>query len=232
MGYVISSQHQSEVSARAELTTYLGSQGDADDSLTYRKIDIRSGYRRPFWVCNCVAVGLSAGFLEPLEASAIVMVELSAKAITNLLPGTRAELTHAARIFNDMVRYRWERTVDFLKLHYVLSRRPEQFWADNRLAASVPDSLRAGLDYWRGHSPWHDDLLQREEVFSAASYQYVLHGMGFRPDPAPWLLSEPGRALWRERTAETTWQAQSLCSSLLANPDLLGRIARYGLRKF
>ncbi len=82
---------------------------------------------------NCVAVGLSAGFLEPLEASAIVMIELSAKSIANLLPSCRDGMQHAARIFNDTFRYRWERIVDFLKLHYVLSRRTDSpFWIDNR----------------------------------------------------------------------------------------------------
>ena len=231
VGYVYSSRHQSDDSAQAELKGYLASDGDASESLSYRKIDIRSGYRQSFWVRNCVAVGLSAGFLEPLEASAIVMAELSAKAIANLLPGSRGGLAHAARIFNDTFRYRWERIVDFLKLHYVLSRRTEPFWVDNRLPASVPESLRAGLDYWRGHSPWHDDFLQREEVFSAASYQYVLHGMGFHSEQTPWLLSEPGRELWRERSAETARQAQALSSSLLTNRQLLNRIHRYGLQK-
>ena len=91
--------------------------------MSFRKIDINSGYRREFWTRNCVAVGLSAGFLEPLEASAIVMIELSAKSIANLLPGCRGGMRQAARIFNETFRYRWERIVDFLKLHYVLSRR-------------------------------------------------------------------------------------------------------------
>ena len=44
-----------------------------------RKIPIRGGHRETFWKSNCVAVGLAAGFLEPLESSAIVLVELSAK---------------------------------------------------------------------------------------------------------------------------------------------------------
>src|SRR5581483_7919487 len=152
--------------------------------------------RQQYWVNNCVAVGLSAGFLEPLEASAIVMIELSAKSIANLLPGSREVMQHAARVFNETFRYRWERIVDFLKLHYALGRRTDSpFWTDNRRAESIPDSLRAGLDYWRYHSPWHDDFLHREEVFSAASYQYILYGMGFATESASRLLSDSERNL-------------------------------------
>ena len=92
-------------------------------------------------------------------------------------------MQHAARIFNETFRYRWERIVDFLKLHYVLSRRTDSpFWIDNRRSESIPESLREGLEYWRHHSPWHEDFSHREEVFSAASYQYVLYGMGFRTE--------------------------------------------------
>ena len=96
-----------------------------------------------------------------------MMTELSAKSIANLLPGSRAAMQHAAEIFNETFRYRWERIVDFLKLHYLLSRRTDaSFWIDNRRNDSIPDSLRAGLEYWRHHCPWHEDFKgRREEVF-------------------------------------------------------------------
>jgi len=81
VGYVYSSAYATEESAARELRAYIGA------DVSYRAININSGYRREFWVGNCVAVGLSAGFLEPLEASAIVMIELSAKSIAELLPG-------------------------------------------------------------------------------------------------------------------------------------------------
>jgi len=73
VGYVYSSNHTTEEQAAGELRSYL-----QRNDLSYRSISINSGYRREFWVGNCVAVGLSAGFLEPLEASAIVMICLAA----------------------------------------------------------------------------------------------------------------------------------------------------------
>jgi len=89
-----------------------------------------------------------------------------------------------AHRFNDFFTYRWERVIDFLKLHYVLSRRQDtDFWRDNRAAASVPDRLAELLTLWRFQPPSRYDLHRVEEVFPSASYQYVLYGMGFRPEP-------------------------------------------------
>ena len=232
VGYVFSSRYLSDESALEELKNYIGARGDLSPNLSFRKIDINSGYRQEFWTRNCVAVGLSAGFLEPLEASAIVMIELSAKSIANLLPSNRGGMRQAARIFNDTFRYRWEHIVDFLKLHYALSRRRDsRFWIDNRSRESIPDSLHEGLQFWENHSPWHDDFWHREEVFSAASYQYILYGMGFQTHPAPWLLNDRDRNLAREKMNETAQYAKVLTASLPGNRDLLSKVRRYGLQK-
>jgi flavin-dependent dehydrogenase len=232
VGYVYSSAHQSEERAADELKKYLEGRGDETAQLNFRKIPINSGYRKQYWVGNCVAVGLSSGFLEPLEASAIVMIELSAKAIANLLPSSHQSMREAASVFNETFRYRWERIVDFLKLHYVLSRREDsEFWRDNRRRESIPDSLQSGMELWRFHSPWHEDFSHREEVFSAASYQYVLYGMGFETDAGHWMLNERDRKLARDKMEESAKYGKALCASLLKNRELLSRIRRYGLQK-
>jgi tryptophan halogenase len=68
VGYVFSSRYVSDEGALEELKNYLSARGDQSRDLSFRKIDINSGYRQEFWTRNCVAVGLSAGFIEPLEA--------------------------------------------------------------------------------------------------------------------------------------------------------------------
>jgi tryptophan 7-halogenase len=232
VGYVFASGYVSDEDALQELKQYLSARGDLSLNLGFRKIDINSGYRQEFWTRNCVAVGLSAGFIEPLEASAIVMIELSAKSIANLLPSCRGGMQQAARIFNDTFRDRWERIVDFLKLHYLLSRRTDsRFWIDNRARESIPDSLRDRLEYWRNRCPWHDDFAHREEVFSAASYQYILYGMGFETYTGPWLLNDRDRALAREKMNEAAQYTKALAASLPGNRELLSKIRRYGLQK-
>jgi hypothetical protein len=141
-------------------------------------------------------------------------------------------MREAARLFNDTYRYRWERIIDFLKLHSALSRRSDsQFWIDNRREESIPDSLRDFLEYCQDHCPWHEDFSHREEVFSAASYQYILFGMGFPTRPAPWLLNDGDRNLAREKMRETALHAKALASSLPSNRELLSKVRRYGLQK-
>lgn len=185
-GHVYSSAHASDDDAEAALLSYLQSTtpGLDADGIAFRRISFEPGHRETFWVRNCVAVGLSAGFVEPLEASALALIEQSATMLDGYFPPHRAAMNGAARRFNEKMRYHWERVIEFLKLHYVLSRRDEPYWRDNRDASTVPAALAEKLELWRWHAPWHDDAPRVDELFPSASYQYVLYGMGFRPDAA------------------------------------------------
>ncbi len=228
VGHVFSSRHISDEAAEAELRAYLG---PTVQDLAVRKIPIRSGHREVFWKNNCVAVGLAAGFLEPLEASAIVLVELSAKLISEQLPACREVMDVIAARFNAVTEYRWGRIIDFLKLHYVLTkRRDSQFWVDNVDPDSVPVRLQNLLHLWEYHSPWFFDEFDRlEEVFPAASYQYVLYGMGFRTrvDPYDTMATRAqAQALMAQNSAST----RRMAATLPPNRDLINRICRYGLQ--
>ena len=128
IGHVYSSRHTTEEAARERCSRYIG---PAHQDLTTRKIPIRAGHRETFWKNNCVALGLAGGFLEPLESSAIVLVELSAKLIAEQMPANREVMDIVAARFNDVTPYRWGRIIDFLKLHYVLTQRTDSFWRDN-----------------------------------------------------------------------------------------------------
>jgi tryptophan halogenase len=180
VGYVYSSAHCSDDEAQATLRAYLERTGGARDVPAPRKLRFEPGYRERFWHRNCVAVGQAAGFIEPLEASALAMVELSAAMLADTLPATREAMEAAARRFNDAFSYRWERVIDFLKLHYVLSRRRDSgYWRDNTARASIPARLLESLQLWRHQPPSRHDFPRIEEIFPAASYQYVLYGMRF-----------------------------------------------------
>lgn len=228
VGYVYSSRHSSEEAARETLQRYIGPQYR---DLPARKIPIRSGHRQSFWKNNCVAVGLASGFLEPLESSAIVLVELSAKLIAEQLPANREIMDIVARRFNDVTMYRWGRIIDFLKLHYVLTRRRDTaFWRDNVDPASVPERLRELLKLWKYHPPWFFDEFDRlEEVFPAASYQYVLYGMGFESQSSPEDTIDTELQVSRLRQ-EIERQKLELSSRLPKNRELLNKIHEYGLQ--
>ncbi|HEY4077841.1 MAG TPA: tryptophan halogenase family protein [Rhizomicrobium sp.] len=227
VGYVYSSRHISEEAATEELMRYIGPQGKG---LTPRKIPIRGGHRETFWKNNCVAVGLAAGFLEPLESSAIVLVELSAKLISEQMPANREVMEIVSARFNEVTHYRWGRIIDFLKLHYVLTKRPEKFWQDNTDPATVPDRLKNLLHLWKYQSPWFLDEFDRlEEVFPAASYQYVLYGMGFRTEIDP-NDNEFSQSLATQYMYENMAMTRKLRSQLPRNRDLLRKIHEYGLQ--
>jgi tryptophan halogenase len=150
-GHVYSSRHISDEDAERELRAYIGPAGR---DLPARKIPIRSGHRETFWKRNCVAVGLAAGFLEPLEASAIVLIELSAKLIAEQMPACREVMDIVAARFNATTHYRWGRIIDFLKLHYVLSQRSDTaFWRENRARDTIPDRLDDLRMLWRDQPP-------------------------------------------------------------------------------
>ncbi|MBT8054436.1 MAG: tryptophan 7-halogenase [Gammaproteobacteria bacterium] len=181
IGYTYSSAHTTEEDARRVLRDYLEAiAGKGSVAFEPRKISFESGHRECFWHRNCVAIGMSAGFLEPLEASALVMIELAGQMIAEEFPANRKLMDIVARRYNDKFRYRWDRIIDFLKLHYILGQRDDSaFWRDNRDPSGIPDGLAEMLELWRYQVPGQNDFPHFDEIFSAASYQYVLYGMGF-----------------------------------------------------
>jgi tryptophan 7-halogenase len=229
VGHVFSSAHTSDEAAERELRAYLARTGAPTDA-TPRKLSFMPGHRREFWHRNCVAIGLSAGFIEPLEASALALVELSAAMLSDEMPANRDAMDIVARRFNDFFSYRWSRVIDFLKLHYVLSRRQDSdFWRDNRAAASIPGRLAELLSLWRFQPPSRYDLHRMEEVFPSASYQYVLYGMGFRPEPEGFSrrIDDADRA--DEYFREAARLTHRMLGALPSNRALLQHIQQNGL---
>ena len=230
LGHVYSSAHVDEEGARAALEAYVRQTSPEVDAggLTYRTIPFEPGHRAEPWTRNCVAVGLSAGFVEPLEASALALVEQAAAMIGEQLPRDRQLMDVVARRFNARMRHHWERIVEFLKLHYAISARAEPYWRDHRAADSRPETLREKLTLWRQQPPWHDDAPRVDELFPSASYQYVLYGMGFRPRYTD--AGTPPYRRMRERADqvfhEVRENARRMARLLPTNRQLLCAIAR------
>ena len=213
IGCVYSSAHMDNARAQEVLRGYIAAQMPAVDidTLSPRRIEFATGHRTEFWHRNCLAVGLSAGFIEPLEASAIVLIELSLRALADNFPASRAAMDIHARRFNALFRYRWERIVDFLKLHYVLSRREEPYWVAQRDPATISPQLAEQLALWLDQPPSAWDLPQVDEIFSAASQQYVYYGMG---QPIPNCAGTEPSAAALARLQEVRDQTRALCAAL------------------
>lgn len=178
LGCVYSSDHLGDDRAADILRQHAGP-GHGD--LALRQIPFSAGYRERQWVRNCVAVGLSAGFLEPLESTGLVLIEAAIAMIAEMLPPS-GPMEAPARRFNELMTERFDNIVNFLKLHYGLSRRGEPFWRDNAEPGSMPGRLRDLLEQWRLRPPGRFDFALDTETFAFFNYQYILYGMGFQTD--------------------------------------------------
>jgi flavin-dependent dehydrogenase len=230
LGLVYSSAHTSREAAEQALRDHIARSGGpaAADLASPRHIPFTPGYRERFWQRNCVAVGLSSGFIEPLEASALALVELSAAMIRDELPVNRADMDLVAKRFNEAFDYRWSRIIDFLKLHYALNQRNDSdYWREHAQAESMPERLGELLQLWRHRAPFRNDLFRVDEVFPAASYQYVLYGMGFKPS-----LAAPRAARLAQAQAsfqQVTTATKRLLGGLPRHRDLIRHIHVHGM---
>ncbi|WP_430388939.1 tryptophan halogenase family protein [Dyella sp. 20L07] len=180
VGYVYSSRHTDVERAEKVFRSYLGAAAEGLEAL---HIKFETGYRPEHWRKNCVAVGLAGGFVEPLESTGIALIELATYLLTHLLPGDTDDMERAARHFNEMMVARYDRIIDFIKMHYCLSqRRGSPFWIDNADVASIPQTLQDKLALWKHRPPHRLDFVGDLEMFLVSSWQYVLYGMEFKTD--------------------------------------------------
>ncbi|WP_339719455.1 tryptophan halogenase family protein [uncultured Paraglaciecola sp.] len=229
VGYVYSSNHTSHDRAEEILRKYIGAESI---DLTARRIPMNVGYREKFWHKNCVAIGLAAGFVEPLEATALLIVEATAKLLADKLPTTTKGMGYAEKTFNDISRYAWDKVIDFIKLHYYLSKRSDsQFWLDNVNPNSAPESLLEKLDYWQFNLPTQSDFSSKYEVFQLENYQYVLYGMEFMTDLNNISQRFPFSEIAAKEVTKLNKHAEQLQKNLPAHREIINKIKQYGISK-
>lgn len=223
VGYVYASHYTDDARAGQVLRDYIG---PAAASLTPRLLKFEVGYRQLHWVKNCVAVGLSGGFVEPLESSGIGLIETAAYLIGYLFP-FNGDCAAVAPLFNQLMVERYERVVDFIKLHYCLSRRTDsRFWIDNTDPASIPDSLRAKLAMWRARPPHRLDFITDLEMYPPSSWQYVLYGMEFATELHPSAGADAGMAAARDEMRTIALMAQRALADLPPHRALVEHFCR------
>ncbi|SHF37536.1 2-polyprenyl-6-methoxyphenol hydroxylase [Microbulbifer donghaiensis] len=232
VGYTYSSAHTTDAEAEQVLREYIDQDAAVSGALLFepRQIKFDPGYREKFWHRNCVAIGMAAGFIEPLEASALVMVEKSAQMLAELLPPDRAAMDAVERRFNRRFSGHWQRIIEFLKLHYVISQRSDSdYWLAHRNTESIPQSLKDSLEIWRYQPASLNDARMADELFPAASYQYVLSGMEFIADTTT-VQRQGNQAAEAERLfRENARQAQRMSRALPSNRALLQQIGEVAL---
>lgn len=227
VGHVYSSRYMSEDDAERDLRKYVGKQ---IDELNVRHIKYKPGHREKFWAKNCVAVGLAAGFVEPLEASSILLVEISAYWIAEKLPHQKSGFANCERQFNETFSYRWDTIIEFLKLHYCISRRTDtDFWRDNTHPNSIPAALLEKLGLWREQCPSVVDFLSRADVFPFESYCYILYGMNYKT--ATYAIGDAHLNMLEKKLHNQQRNMAALIHSLPDNRALINKIREYGLQR-
>ncbi|WP_344697720.1 tryptophan halogenase family protein [Sphingomonas limnosediminicola] len=172
-GYVFSSRRISEDEATATLLANLDGEAKADP----RTIRFTTGRRRKTWVRNVVAIGLSSGFIEPLESTSIHLIQTAINRLLELLPA--GEITDATRDdFNERSALEMERVRDFIILHYHANQREgEPFWDELR-AMEVPEALQHKMDLFQSTARVSASF---DELFDARAWIQVLIGQNIMP---------------------------------------------------
>ena len=173
-GLVYSSAHMERDAAAQLLLANLEDEPLAEP----RHLSFTAGRRRLAWNANVVSLGLSSGFIEPLESTSIHLVQSGIAKLMALFPDRRFDPVERNE-YNRQMKDVFEDVRDFIILHYKATRRDDsEFWNYCR-TMDVPDSLAAKLELWRSKG-----RLFREgrELFSTPSWVAVLLGQGIVPD--------------------------------------------------
>ena len=169
-GHVYASKHMSDDEAAGILMGSLDGKALAKP----RMLKFRAGKRKQVWNKNVVAVGLSSGFLEPLESTSIHLIQSTVGRLVTFFPDGGFDQADIDE-FNRQADFEVERIRDFLILHYHATRRTDTPFWDHCRTMAIPDTLRRKMALWQSHGRLvRDD----NELFAEVGWLQVLHGQG------------------------------------------------------
>jgi tryptophan halogenase len=170
-GYIFDSDYINRDAAHAELEKFLGKSVEIN-----REINFAPGALDTPWIKNCCAVGLSASFVEPLEASSIGTSIQQAFLLSDLIINYDEPVI---KKYNNLMSGILENIRDFIILHYLTKKSNTEFWITAR-TVELPDSLSTKLDVWKNKLPTLDDFTDSSQyrLFSDPHHILILHGLG------------------------------------------------------
>ncbi len=174
-GYVYSSAHITKEKAEKELLETLGKKAGVG---TAKHTKLRVGHSKSFWKKNCVCIGLSAGYVEPLESTTIQMIELGLWGLLFNFPDKTFNPV-LMKNYNNFMAVKHQNVRDFTVLHYCLSKRDDtKFWKENKIKIKVPDSLKDDLELFdKVLFDFRTKPSSFSGMFSRESFFYVLAGL-------------------------------------------------------
>ena len=215
-GYVYCSSYETKEDAERTLLANL----DGAPLSQPRHLSFTTGRRARFWHRNVVAVGLSAGFMEPLESTSLHLIQYAVMRLLALWPQRRDEPL-LAREYDRLTTQEYERIRDFLILHYHANRRDEPFWRDRR-DAPIPDTLAYKIEHFRAGGVL---VAEDRELFANASWLAVYLGQNVLPERAPAIAGLREGVPVAERLAQIR---RAMTEAGAAMPEHMDYIERVG----
>jgi tryptophan halogenase len=222
-GYVYSSAFLTKEQAEREFREYIG---PASDGLNPNHIKMRVGRNTNSWVKNCVAIGLSSGFVEPLESTGIFFIQHGIEELVAHLPnrtiddGMRASYNRSIAECIDGVR-------EFLTLHYCTSTRVDTpFWKATKSQIKVPEYLAERLKLWKHRMPVNRTIYPYYHGFESYSYSVMLLGLGFRPKHGLPVLDHMPKDKAMATFKEIKERADYLCKHLPSQYEYLTHVRK------
>ncbi|RPF72165.1 tryptophan halogenase family protein [Aurantiacibacter spongiae] len=183
-----------------------------------RLIRFRTGMRRTMWERNCIAIGLTGGFVEPLESTSIHLIMTAAIRLLQLFPFDGMTAAGQSR-FNVVGRREMEHIRDFIVLHYHLNRRQEPFWRE-AADMEIPDTLTARIEaFAEGAIAWQEP----DELFRIDSWVQVMLGQGIVPSSHHAFARMMERETLAKSLAGLSGNIRSATSQLPDHGDFLSR---------
>jgi tryptophan halogenase len=172
-GHVYSSQFMSDAEAKKILLDNIKGETLAEPRL----IKFKTGHRKESWKNNCLSIGLSSGFLEPLESTSLHLVQYGIEQLLNFFPTLNFDQEDINE-YNKQTNFEFERIRDFIILHYKVSNRDDSDFWDYCRAMAVPDAVTQKIEQYKknGHI-----VRFKNEMFDYPSWFQVMNGQGLTP---------------------------------------------------
>ncbi|WP_076407847.1 tryptophan halogenase family protein [Shewanella sp. UCD-KL12] len=178
-GYVYDGNRLTKQQAEQELLEHLG---DEQEIIRTVHLDMKIGCRKEFWVGNCIAIGLSGGFIEPLESTGLHLVNVGARLLATHLSSKNPPQS-VRDSYNKTINGIYEDLRQFIILHYCLTDREDtEFWKHAKQTAKFADGLQEKIELWRHKTCEFMDLAGGYgTIFTDENYRYILYGMDHTP---------------------------------------------------
>ncbi|MFJ6658916.1 tryptophan halogenase family protein [Streptomyces sp. NPDC091377] len=219
-GYVYASDYTTPEEAERTLREFVGPDAEGMEA---NHIRMRIGRSRNSWAKNCIAIGLSSGFVEPLESTGIFFIQHGIEQLVKHFP--QADWSEQLRdSYNRAVNHCMDGVREFLVLHYRGAARSDSaYWKDAK-TRKVPDALAGRLEQWQSKLPDAESIFPHYHGFEAYSYVAMLMGLKGIPLRAPGALDLMDGSAAAEEFARVRSTSSELVRSLPSQYEYLAQM--------